>query len=419
MKIAFFTDTYYPQVNGVVKSIDLFYKHLKSLGNEVHIFCPDDSGINKDEHIHLIASSQFKSYPEYRVGLPSSLRIMEEVKNINPDIIHIHSPFTIGLVGMSIAKILKIPIVATYHTLLPEYFSYAGSSNFKKLIDEYTNCFFNRSTIVIVPSKSIKDLLKIKTPIEILPTSSELKITRNNKKRNKKLTILHVGRLCKEKKIDVILNAFAKINKKIDSKLIITSDGPDKERLKKLCKKLKIENEVNFTGYVSDKELIKLYSTSDVFVSASDTETQGIVILEAMINGCPVIARNALGFKDVIKNRKNGILFDSEDELIKDVLLINNNNKLKNKLTKNGYETARKFNISNYVKKIEEVYKESFDNFRNSKTTSKILYASYLFFSSLESWIIKNMRLTINSRFLELHIRLFKMLFPFERFKSV
>lgn len=419
MKIAFFTDTYYPQINGVSKSIELFYKHLTRLGNEVHIFCPD--GLCKERYIHPISSFKFKNYPGYRVGLPT-LKIIREIKKINPDVIHIHSPFSIGLIGMSIAKILKIPIVATYHTMLSEYFNYAGTSSFKKEIaDRYTKCFFDRASIVIVPSKSIKNLFKkykVKRPIKILPTPLDIKIVKNNKRKNKKLTILHVGRICKEKRIEIVLNAFEKIHKKINSKLIITSDGPDRKRLEKLCKKLKIEKDVIFTGYVSDNKLIKLYSNADIFVSASDTETQGLVILEAMACGCPVIARNALGFKDFVLNRKNGILFDTENELVENIMLVKKNRNLRNKLIKNGYETVRKFSISNYVKNIEDIYKESLFKEKGSKTVSKILYASFLFFSSLEFWLIKKMKIPINSRFLDLYIRFFKIASTFDRIKE-
>jgi len=419
MKIAFFTDTYYPQVNGVVSSIELFAKQLRKCGHEVHIFCPD--GTRRKKYIHPFVSSAFNNYSEYRIGFPT-LKIIKEIKKINPDAIHIHTPFSVGVTGMSIAKILKIPVVTTYHTLLTEYFSYIGSSDFEKeIVDKYTHWFYDRASLIIAPSKSIKNLLKkckIKKPIKILSTPLDFKIIKKSKKRNKKLTILHVGRICKEKKIEIILSAFEKVHEKIDSKLIITSDGPDKKRLEKLCRELKIEKDVIFTGYVPNKELLKLYSTADIFVSASDTETQGLVILEAMTCGCPVIVRNALGFKDFVQNRKNGILFNTWDELIENILLIKKDSRLRNKLIKNGYETVKKFNISDCVEKMEGIYKESLDEKRESNALWKFLYVSYLFFGSLESWIIKNMKISTNSRFLDLHLRFFKIALFFERLRK-
>jgi len=419
MKIAFFTDTYYPQVNGVVSSIELFAKQLRKRGHEVHIFCPD--GTHRKKYVHTLVSFEFNNYSEYRIGLPT-LKIIKEIKKINPDVIHIHSPFSVGVTGMSIAKILKIPVVTTYHTLLSEYFNYMGSSSFeRKIVDKYTHWFYDRASLIIAPSKPIKNLLKkckIKKHIEILPTPLDFKIIKNNKKRNKKLTILHVGRLCKEKRIEVILNAFEKIHKRIDSKLIITSDGPERKKLEKLCKKLKIEKDVVFTGYLPKKELLKLYSNADIFISASDTETQGLVILEAMACGCPVVVRNALGLKDFVQNKKNGILFNTEDELIENILLIKKDSKLRNRLIKNGYKTVKKFNISDCVKKMEYIYEDSLDKKRDSKPLWKLLYTSYLFFGSLESWLIKTMKISVNSRFLDFHLRFFKRALFFERLRK-
>jgi len=418
MRIVFFTDTYYPQINGVTKSIELFAEQLRKNGHEVHIFCPD--GMKKQKYIHQIPSSQFISYPEYRIGLPN-LKIISEVKKIRPDIIHIHSPFSVGVTGMAVAKILNIPIVATYHTLLSEYFGYMNSSIFDKSItDKYTAWFFDRASVIIAPSIPIKNILrkcKIKKHIEVLPTPINLSIIKKTINNNGKLTVLHVGRLCKEKRIDIVLRSFEKICKKIDSRLIITSDGPDRKRLEELCKELEIDKNVEFTGFVSDKDLIKIYSSADVFVSASDTETQGLVILEAMACGCPVIVRNALGFKDFIKNKENGILFEKEDELARDILLVKEDGKLREKLIRNGYETVRRFKASNYSSIIEDLYKKASGMKKDSKIAWKALYFSYLIFGSLEFLIIKYMRIPVNSRFLNLHLRFFKEAFFFERLR--
>ena len=418
MKIAFFTDTYYPQINGVSKSIEIFVNQLRKNGHEVHLFCPD--GLQRKKYIHPLDSSTFTNYPEYRLGLPD-LKIINEVKKIDPDVIHVHSPFSIGVTGMSVAKILKIPVVATYHTHLSAYFDYMGSMNFSEdMAYVYTKWFYDRASINIVPSKSIRNFLRkceIKKPIKLVPTPLDFRILKRSNRKGKKLKILHVGRLCKEKRIEMVLNAFESVHKKIDSKLIISSDGPDRERLEEICKELKIEKDVVFTGYISNKKLLKLYSSSDVFVSASDTETQGLVILEAMSRGCPVIARNALGFKDVIHNKKNGILFDTEDELVKNILLLNNNNKLRKSLVNNGYETVKMFNISNYVNRMENIYRESSDKKKDSKKIWKILYFSYLFFISIESILIKSMDITVNSRFLDLHMRFFKSALFFEKLR--
>lgn len=424
MKVAFFTDTYKPQINGVVSSIELLKNELVKEGHEVHIFCPE--GTRKNKFIHTFSSFKFKNYPEYRIGLPFH-EATKQILKIKPDVIHIHSPFSIGTIGLSIAKIMNIPIVATYHTLLSEYFDYIGSNSGKNIAHDYTKWFFDRASIITAPGKSVVDLLRkygIKKPIKDLPTPLKFqpikkKNKNKNKNKNKIYIILHVGRLCKEKRIDIILKAFKIISKKIKAKLILTSDGPDKKRLKNLCKRLKISKDVTFTGYIPTKELLKLYSTADVFISASDTETQGLVVLEALAYGCPVVVRNALGFKDYIKDKKNGLLFNNEKDLIKKIITILKNKRLRNRLTKNGYKTVEKFNVSNYGRKMEDIYREALRENKESKIHFKLLYTIFLIFGSIESWFIRNMKISINSRFLNLYLRFFRRIFIFDKLKDI
>ncbi|MFQ6057056.1 MAG: glycosyltransferase, partial [Methanosarcinales archaeon] len=226
MKIVFFTDTYTPQVNGVVTSIKLFSEQLRKR-HKVYIVCPYDKKLRKEKNVYALRSFSFRPYPEYRIGLPS-LKVLRIIRKIRPDIIHLQSPASIGLIGLSIAKFLKIPIVMTYHTFLTDYVHYLTKRKFlkkinKRAIRKYTKWFFNRADIITVPSNPIKKLLKsygIRKPIKVLPTG--LKLEEFNikvKKKNKVPVILHVGRITKEKRIDVILREFKKLLKKIDAKL--------------------------------------------------------------------------------------------------------------------------------------------------------------------------------------------------------
>jgi len=285
MRIAFFTDTYDPQINGVVKSIKLIAEELKKSGNEVFIFCPADKRLKKEKNVFPIYSIPFHNYPEYRIGLPS-FEVVNDVIKIKPDIIHIHSPATIGYLGLSIAKIFDIPFVVTYHTLLSEYYSYISKKpKYKDVINYYTRWFFNKSPIVCVPSTPIKKILRkigVRSKIIILPNPVDLKVFKHRRRNSNKVpVILHVGRLSREKRIDFLLECFKEFLKKREARLIITSDGPERKHLELLVQKLEISKNVKFTGYLSNKALSKLYSSADVFVSASDTETQGIVLLEA------------------------------------------------------------------------------------------------------------------------------------------
>ena len=358
MKIAYFTDTYEPQINGIALSIKLDVENLRKRGHEVHIFCP--YGPKKNKYIHTIFSKRFRKYSEYMVGVPPPDLIKEIIK-IKPDIIHLHTPVTIGLSGLIVAKLFNIPIIASYRTIFKDYINYIVPDKIGvPFITNYTRWFFNNSSIIITHNKSMKRLLKknkIKKPIKILPAPINPNvISKKFKKKNKKLTILYVGRLCKEKRIEVILDAFKDISKKMNAELIIIGEGPNEKELRFLSKKYKINKNVRFKGYLKHKELKGIYSTADIFVSASKIETHGLVVLEAMANGCPVIAGKALGFKEIIKHGKNGFLFDNKSDLSEKIMLLSKNKKLRDKLIKESLKTAEKYNYKNYIKSLEKIY---------------------------------------------------------------
>jgi len=362
MKIVFFTDTYKPQVNGVVTSIEFFSEELKKMGHEIYIFCPKDKKMPKEENVYTLRSFKFKSYPEYRIGIPSA-KIMKIMKRIKPDIVHIHGLASVGFAGLSVAKYMRIPIIMTYHTHVIDYTQYLSKRKFfekynKKMIKRYIKWFFNKADIVIAPSNPIRDILidcEINKPVIILPTGIKIKNIEKMKK-FRKPTILHVGRIIKEKGIDSIIKAFAEITKKIDARLIITSDGPYKKNLEKLIESKRLKN-VEFTGYIRERKIIELYKKSHVFACASKTETQGLVVLEAMAYGCPVVVANYLGFRDFIKNGENGLLFDEDWEIPEKIIKIINDKKLREKIIKNGYKTAQKYTIKKCAKRLENIYK--------------------------------------------------------------
>ena len=179
------------------------------------------------------------------------------------------------------------------------------------------------------------------------------------KKKNKVPIILHVGRICREKRIDFLIKGFKKLLRRREAELIITSDGPDRERLEKLVKDLKIEDHVTFTGYVSEKKRDQLYRDADVFVTASKTETQGIVLVEALSIGCPVVVQNSLGFKDVIQDGFNGFMFNSEREMIKKIQKILDDKKIQNNFRINGRKSIKELTVEKTTDKLFDVYYDS------------------------------------------------------------
>lgn len=369
MRVVFFTDTYEPQINGVVTAIKLFEKELEKLGHEVYVVCPKTPGYNYRKNIFTLRSFTFKPYPEYRGALPS-LKLLRWVKNINPDIIHVHTPVTIGLLGISTAKILSKPLIATYHTLMEEYFKIyftpkrigkKYSETFtKRFIRKYTKFFYNKADLITVPSLAIKKhLIKlgVEKPIIILPTGIDTEFFKPKGKPEKN-TVLWVGRLGKEKSLDILLKAFGIVQKKIPkAKLVIIGDGPERKNLELLAEKLSLNAE--FKGYVQREKLPHYYARAWLLASPSTTETQGLTILESFACACPVVVANALGFKDFVKHNYNG--FFTKPKNIKDfaekMIKLLENPSLRKKLSKNARKTAKEFSISKQTKKLADIYK--------------------------------------------------------------
>jgi 1,2-diacylglycerol 3-alpha-glucosyltransferase len=339
MKIAMFTDTYHPQFNGVVTSIDFFVNELRKK-HEVHIFCPETPGFeNKEKFVHTLKSIEFKRYPGYRIGLPTSLINFDFY---DFDIIHLQTPATIGIVGLIIGKKNKIPIVGTFHTLIPEYSDYITKAKIakritKKALWKFIKYFYNSCDAVIAPSYAIKKELEkhgVRKNIYVIPTGISLnkiakKVIKKSKielrkkysiPKNEKI-IIHVGRISKEKNIELILRAVAKVD---GVKLIITSDGPYKHHLKKIVNELKIQKKVLFTGFLPLEKLYEYYRLSDAFVMASKTETQGLVLLEAAMFKLPILTLDAPAVRGFVRENNLGIVCKEKEfpEAIKKVLKI-------------------------------------------------------------------------------------------------
>ncbi len=365
MRIAFFTDTYEPQINGVVTSIKVLEKQLRASGNEVHVFYPAVKKTSKKKFIHAIKSVEFWPYPEYRMTIPSS-KIISELRRMRPDIIHVQTPMLAGLLGLAAARMLKTPVIATYPTLLTAYYGYVfgrfPEKISKKIVIKYTKWFYNKVDAVIVPANPIKKLLEsygIEKKIIVLPNGLETGNYRKVRKLGKIPMLVHVGRLCKEKQIDIVIRAFKRVIEKKECRLVITSDGPDRKRLEALVKSLGLAGKVSFTGYIPDNEIKALFKKADALVYASETETQGLVVMEAMMFGCPVIVPASLGFKDAVKNNFSGFAYRpvNAETLAKRILALIGNDGLRRKFIRNSYRMLKTFDTKPITKKLLASYK--------------------------------------------------------------
>lgn len=327
MRIAMITDSYYPTRDGVVTSITTTKKALEDMGNEVFVIAPDPDKNDRQEGVIYIGSIKFKSYAGYFIPILPSMAL-REIEELNVDVIHIHGIAVMALRGLLYSRKLKKPVVLTFHTMVGDvlqfYSPVALRNDFvEKWVWKYIRFILKRMDAVIVPTPGIgNELRNIVGDIETvtIPTgidtrrfhpNIEYAELKNRLRLGNGYVVAHVSRLSYEKNIDMVIRAMHHV----DATLVIAGSGPCEEELKKLVSEEGLDSKVIFTGFLDGSDLLQLYSLADVVVSASEFETQGLSILEAMACGTPVVCRDARAFHDIIKDHVNGFLFSKPEEL--------------------------------------------------------------------------------------------------------
>ncbi|MQL52420.1 glycosyltransferase [Desulfofundulus thermobenzoicus] len=323
MKIAVFTDSYRPYTSGVVHSIETFTCELTALGHEIYIFAPSYPHCRNENRVFRFPSIPAPTNRDFTLAIPFSPRLNSVISKWQPDIIHVHSPFLLGQVGARFARKLGVPLVFTFHTLYDHYVHYVPFARnlTRALTRRYCRDFCNQCHLVITPTSVIGKHLKemgVKTRICNIPTGIKLEDfaeadsnwlqSQFGLNREEKI-LLFVGRLGREKNIDFLLKAFARITKELpQTRLVLVGGGPEESNLKKLATRLGIASRVLFTGPLARMEVIKCYRSADLFVFASKTETQGLVLAEARASGLPVVAVKAFGTSEMVVDGDDGFL---------------------------------------------------------------------------------------------------------------
>ena len=386
MKIGIFTDTYNPVTSGVVTSINMIEQEMKKRGHQVYVFTTSKSiQPNENQTLYMLNSIPLLIAKQYknRVATFYSREIAKQIKELNLDIVHTQSEFSLGAFGKIISRKYDIPFIHTYHTMWEDYVHYISpikgrNIRLKRLVRTFSRAFVRKAECVITPSNKTAKYLKYKCnvknkPIYIIPTgidiapfkSSNFSLEEKNKlkeslgiKQDEKV-ILFLGRVASEKSIDVLMDVMPSIFKDHPNyKFLIVGDGPSKKSLEEQAKKLNIENKVIFTGKVPWNEVPKYYNLGDVFVNASITETQGLTFIEAMAAEVPVVAKYAPNLSEFIKNNKNGILVKKNADFKNAIVDVIENKNLKETIIKGGNETAKEYSIEVFVDKLEMLYSE-------------------------------------------------------------
>ena len=322
MKIGMFSDSYRPYTSGVVRSIETTAAKLTELGHEVYIFAPSYPNYEKEAGVFRFVSVPTPTHPDFAIALPFSLYLNSTIKKLGLDIIHVHSPFSMGLLGSRCAKRYDLPLVFTYHTMYDQYVHYLPFAQgiSRKVVLRLSQNFCNRCDLVITPTEVIRNIVavSVQTRVEAVPTGIELEefqhIDRSWLRREYNIDadtkiLLHLGRLGKEKNIGFLLKSYKEVLKKQPkTKLVIVGDGLERPALEEEAKTLGLQKNVLFTGPVPRKRVIDAYGGSDLFVFASTTETQGLVLGEAKAAGIPAVAVKALGAAEMVKDGVDGFL---------------------------------------------------------------------------------------------------------------
>jgi 1,2-diacylglycerol 3-alpha-glucosyltransferase len=384
MRILLATDTYYPDVNGAAYFTYRLATMLSHRGHNVFVMCPSRSFRNTVSNdnavtVYGIRSIPIPIYRNFRISplfIPRT--VTRAVKEISPDIVHIQNHFLIGKEVVSAAKRLGIPAIGTNHFMpenLVHYLHLPGIAErwVQKLAWRQFVRVFEQLDSVTTPTKTAaallekaalnKDVMPVSCGIDLerfKPTNDGAYLKRRFGIPTDRPVLLYVGRLDKEKKIDVVLRALPDISRVTGVHLVLAGLGKEKQNLKALTEKLGIQKAVTFTGFVPDEDLQNIYRVADLFVTAGIAELQSIVTMEAMASGLPVVAVNAMALPELVHNGENGYLFsDGDSEMLAErVIAILANRALRARMSEKSLEIIKDHDINKTVEKYESIYSE-------------------------------------------------------------
>lgn len=392
MRIGIFTETYTPYISGLVTSEVMLKKGLEKLGHEVYVVTANLESFhyeyNEEERVLKIPGIPTGIY-DSRLTAVYPLKAVNMIKSWNLDVIHSQTEFAIGTFARLLAYQLDIPLVHTYHTMYEDYVHYITKGYFdksSKKIVEYLTLFYcdKTATELIVPTKKTYDLFKEKYQVDrnihIIPTGIELerfytenidstkleKLRKQEKINEDDFVAIFIGRLAQEKNVIFLLDVMKKLvltHPKL--KLLIVGDGPDYEEYKKIIKEYKIEKNVIMTGKVAWEEVPYYYHLSNIFLTASHTETQGLTVIEAMASGVVPICIDDESFANTVVDGLNGRIFNTQEECENIIKELYENKELVKRLSNQARINSDRFSAKYFAESVLDVYKYAIANKKN------------------------------------------------------
>lgn len=395
MRIAIFSDNFYPELGGIQDSIASLGKEMSKLGHKLIFYVADCSvkdfavgnlpvkEINLGDNVTIYRCFSLpvpSPTKQSRLVIPTGQR-WRQLKKFKPDIIHSHTFFGLGWEAVIAAHYLKLPLIGTNHWVITEFNNYSPvmSNLFSKLSLKYVVKYYNQCDFVTAPSKTVLTEMAAHgffKPSRVVSNQIDLAVFKPSRAGKRKLkkefnlsdfTVVYAGRLGNEKNVDVIIKAVALVKKQLPTvNLAIAGHGSAEPRLGALVKKLSLENEVKFLGTLSKEKLARLYNASDVFAIASTSESQSMVLLQAMGCGLPVVGVNWRALPEYI-NSRNGYLVapGNPGEMAKKFAYLFKHENKRKLLGRGGLSYVNQFSADNIAKQWEKIYGQVIANYAN------------------------------------------------------
>lgn len=377
MRIGIFTDAYVPQIGGVSTASQLIKKHLNALGHEAYVITTTEKETPVEENVIRIPSIPF--FSEKRMGGNFDPRISQEVKGLKLDLVHSQTEYGVGLMGKSLAKQQGIPHIHTFHTLYDDWmYGQLGENGFSRFVvgamNKYLRYFLKDCDEIIVPTPKAKAFVEgyeLEKTLTVLPTGIELDKffqAGENQKRRLALraeygipldafTLVYVGRISQEKKIDVVLeHLFPLLRQGEEIYFLIVGSGPKLDEYRHWVESEGFGKYIKLIGSVAIDQVQDYYSLGDVFACASESETQGLTYIEALATGLPILVYPDACLDQVFLDDVNGLSFTNAKEFADALLRLKNTPDQYQRLSEGAKQSSQKYSVDHFINSLLEVY---------------------------------------------------------------
>jgi len=375
MRIAVFTNAYKPAISGVVTSISLFRQGLHAAGHETHIFAPEYENYREEEpYVFRLPALDLSEQLNISLVLPLKNLVKLTLNGIQPELIHSQHPVWMGDLAASCARELGVPLIFTFHTQYGQYaqhYSLIAGKLAGRLTEERVRRYLQQCSHVIAPTETTRSMIATKfglgDHVTVIPTPVDLERFRNagpgevrsSLRLQGKEILLYVGRIAKEKGLDMLLSAFARVHAcRPQTHLVLAGTGPYESVAMELVHQAGLQDAVTFVGAVPHAEIAPYYAAADLFVFSSTTETQGLVLLEALAAGTPVVAVKAPGAMDVIESGGGRLTEADEDDLARGIVQVLGQDGELERLALEGARVVERYSIAAATERMLAVYEQ-------------------------------------------------------------